>query len=193
MEIESDDDVKLVLSELCSSDDLDNVEDAEECDFMDFSDLYDEYEDEIGTVPSDEEFDKTVFNIGSQSSTQPIYNQPTNNIHSFDELIQFTLDTCERLKSECPHDINRINCWVANCNQQYLKPQYVNMSTPVISTSATTNVESQTKFTPQTGFQPLQVEMVSYDRDGNAKKVDVGTPGEASIEDVCTVCADDEF
>ena len=67
------------------------------------------------------------------------------------------------------------------------------MDTPVVANSATTSMESSIKFTPQVGFQPLQVEMVSYDRDGNAKKVDVGTPGEASIDDVCTVCADDEF
>ena len=36
--------------------------------------------------------------------------------------------------------------------------------------------------------------MVSFDPYGNTKEIDVnGTPEECSMEDVCTVCADDEF
>lgn len=162
---------RLILNEL-------EEDQSFEDDFEDeFDDIYDEYEDQVG-ISDGEEFDHSVFNIGKPVGSQTV--NPVQDIHSFDDLIRFTLNTCERLKAECPQDVDRINCWISNCKQQHFSPTVVEVETPIAF-----------KSTP--GFIPLQVEMVSFDGDGNAKKAGSGLPGEASIEDVCTVCADDEF
>ena len=173
----SDDDNKLILNEVD-----DNIEQGT---FFedDFSNLYDEYEDEIGLEDnSKEEFDSSIFKIGNkkENSNQELSDRFNFQIHSFDDLVRFTLETCERLKLECPQDLDRINSWVANCQQQHLKPTTVNFETPH-------------SFKPSVGFKPLEVEMVSYDVNGNSKKIDTGAPDNISIDDVCTTSADDEF
>ena len=170
-------------------------DDFENTDITSVDDLLTDDEDDIlacGLIfpEGDEDFSD---DLGDKESIEVM--SSVSGPKTFQDLMKFNIQTCRDLLNKDIQNNNTIVDFMNYCNAclSMSDNRYLGINTPKIGGDCVTNT-TVPKYNPSGGFIPLQVEMVSIDQNGNSKKIDVSGASEGcSIDDICTVCADDEF